>query len=390
MSDVSPQRSHAIVVGVEAYAAGPSWNLDGPASDAVRMLEYVRACDVPKAHTQAFLAPLPQNGVLRDRAMMLAETVREPTQAALDDLIEQWLPSLQTDLLLVFWAGHGVITVDDERRLYTADATADIKRNVDVNSLLATLRTDRYPHVTRQMVIVDTCANYIPSPTERLTHKSYTNGNGVAGVDQFALFAASPGEYAKNLNTEKTGLLTRELLALLPTPRAEVWPPAGPLTAEALARRFITLRQQRQTRQTPSTFWFRGPTNSGSYKATDGAYLAQMGLRAVGAAGPARRLSPADKKVLLEALLQLDSMRRQKDRDWIVRQLRPEIGTNIDRSDRDRVDTLMILERSHYYDGLLELLQAIDLLEAQSPAFKSLVSVAHGLFPDEVPEGFDA
>jgi len=389
MSDVSPLRSHAVVVGIEAYAAGPSWNLDGPVSDAVRLLEYVRGCDVPKENTRAFLAPLSPNGGLRDRAATLAGTVCEPTQAALDDLVEQWMPALQTDLLLVFWAGHGVITVDDERRQYTADATADIKRNVDVNSLLATLRTDRYPHVTRQIVIVDSCANYIPNPTERLTHKTYTTGPGVAGVDQFALYAAAPGEYAKNLNTEKTGLLTRELLAWLPPPRAEAWPPDGPAAAEALGRRFITLRQQRQTRQTPSRFWFRSPSASGSYKATDGVYLSQMGQQPTIAPEPGRRLSRDETKVLLTALLQLDSMRRQKDRDLIVLGLRPEIGTNIDRSDRDRIDALNILQRSYYYGGLLELLQQIELFELRSPAFMSLVSIAHGLFPDEVSATWD-
>jgi len=378
MSDISAANSYVVAIGIEQYDAGESWNLDGPASDAVRVVEYVRACGVPKEHVQACLSPLPQNPELLPRAHELAATVATPTQATLDDLIERWMPALQGDLLLIFFAGHGILTVDDERRLYTADATPAIKRNVDVNSLLATLRTDRYPDLTRQVIIVDACANYIPNPAEHLTHKTYTTGIGVAGVDQFALYAASPGEYAKNLNTEKTGLLTKELMAVLPAAGANAWPPDMGAAADALATRFITLRQRRQTRQTPSTFWFRSPTRSGTY-------LAQMQVSTPSDVAQARRLSTAETRTLLTAFLQLDSMRRQKDRDWIVRHLRPEIGTMIERRDSDRLDTLMILERSYYYGGLVELLQAIDMLEMQSPAFKALVALAHGLLPDDVP-----
>src|SRR5690349_12515566 len=119
MSEAAAAHSHALVVGIESYDGGDSWRLDGPASDAVRMLEYISACGVPKEHVKACLAPLPEHTALLARAQELASTVAAPTQGELDHCIERWMPSLDSDLLLIFWAGHGVITVDDERRLYT-------------------------------------------------------------------------------------------------------------------------------------------------------------------------------------------------------------------------------------------------------------------------------
>jgi hypothetical protein len=102
MSDTAPANSHAIVVGIERYEAGPSWNLDGPASDAIRFMEYLKRRGVPKKNVQAYLTPLPENAAIVNRADELAAKVAAPTQAEIDDVIEKQLPSMKTDLLLWF------------------------------------------------------------------------------------------------------------------------------------------------------------------------------------------------------------------------------------------------------------------------------------------------
>jgi Effector-associated domain 2/Caspase domain len=384
MSNSTPADTLAIAVGIERYEAGPTWNLDGPASDALRFLQYLQRRGVPKANTRAYLAPLQENTVLRDRAEQLVAEVCAPTEAVLNDLIERTLPRLRAGLLLFFWAGHGLITLNDERRLYTADATKTAKRNVDLNSLLAALRSETYPNLDRQALIIDTCANYIPNPTASLMHKTYAEGAGVAGREQFVLCAASPGEYAKNLNVEKSGLLSRELNAILEAQEAAgVWPPDLANASEQLAATFVSLRQQGKTRQTPATFWFRSPTRGGQF-------LGQMDVSVSAPnAEMLRALSVSEYTVLLDAFLRLDTMKTRENRDRVVRHLRPQIGNNVERHAAARQDTIAILDTSRYYNGLAELLRSINVSELDSPAMQALVSLAHRILPNEVPEILD-
>jgi hypothetical protein len=374
----TPANTHAIVVGIERYDAGTSWNLDGPASDAVRFLEYLGRQGVPTANVRTYLRTMPENTALNGRAQALSSELGQPNQSALDDLIEQSLCRLNAGFLLFFWAGHGVITLDDTRRLFTADATPNVKRNIDLNAMLATLRSDAYPGLERQAIIVDACANYVPNPTANLAHKSYSIGVGIAGRQQFALYAASPGEYAKNLNAEKSGLLSKELLAILMKEEAMgVWPPDLVAASEKLAARFIALRQQGKTRQTPATYWFRSPTRGGHF-------LGEMNASFPSAILPARRLLSVEYKALLEAFLAVDTMRSRDSRDWVVRQLRPEVGAAIDRRSSDRQDTMAILDKSLYYHALGELLECINLNEADSPPLQALLAVARRILPDDV------
>jgi hypothetical protein len=379
VADPTPAATYAVVVGIEQYAAGPSWNLDGPASDAVWFLEYLRGHDVPRQQVCAYVEPLAANAALRTRATELAAEVDTPTQAALDDLVENRLPRLSAGYFVLFWAGHGILTLTDDRRLYTADATTAARRNVDLNGLLAALRSDVYPGLAHQAVIVDSCANYVANPTQNLTHRTYPQGAGMPGKQQFALYAASPGEYAKNLTAEKSGLMSRELRAVLNEPEAgDGWPPDLVAAAEKLAKRFVALRGEGKTRQTPGTYWYRSPTR-------EGRFLGETGVTVPYARVVRRRLTPPEYTALLEAFLALDTMRSREDRDWVVRQLRPEIGTNIERRSADRQDTMRILDKSRYYDGLAELLHCINAIEAGSPAMLALVARAHELLPDEAP-----
>jgi hypothetical protein len=43
----SPDRTHAVVVGIERYEAGDAWDLDGAAGSALRIIRWLRRCRVP-------------------------------------------------------------------------------------------------------------------------------------------------------------------------------------------------------------------------------------------------------------------------------------------------------------------------------------------------------
>jgi hypothetical protein len=243
--NASAADTHAIVVGIEDYGAGDSWNkLNGPVPDAFRLIKYLRCKrQVPGANIRAFLAPRPDNQSLKALAeTLLGHSVERPNQANFDDLIEHKLPNLNAELLVFFWAGHGLMTLANERRLYTADMTATSKRNLDLNAMMATLRSDRYPHLPRQIIIVDACANYSSDAASSLPHRKYGAGAGVAGREQFVLCATTAGEYA--INREGAGLMSRELLALLEADAESggTWPPNFQVLAEKLSERFAAMR----------------------------------------------------------------------------------------------------------------------------------------------------
>jgi hypothetical protein len=61
-----PQQTHAVVVGVETYSVGSSWNLNGPANDAYRFVKWLRAKGVPSGQISLFISALPENRALSD------------------------------------------------------------------------------------------------------------------------------------------------------------------------------------------------------------------------------------------------------------------------------------------------------------------------------------
>jgi hypothetical protein len=129
-----------------------------------------------------------------------------------------------------------------------------------LNELQAFLRSDYFPNtLSRQIFLVDTCANYLPVLQYQLPDKVFPSAVGQPNTirEQFVLMAAKPGERAKNLNTEKIGLFSKELLAeLIKLPKDE-WPPAMETVQARLSQRFIDLREQGNAYQTPTFSYFR-------------------------------------------------------------------------------------------------------------------------------------
>ena len=58
---ISPARTIAVVIGVERYAIGRSWDLDGPALDAARFTRWLVDRGVGPERIHLLAAPLPQN-----------------------------------------------------------------------------------------------------------------------------------------------------------------------------------------------------------------------------------------------------------------------------------------------------------------------------------------
>jgi len=88
MEEPVPQTTHAIIVGIERYTAGSVLDLDGPASDAIRFLQYVHDRGVPaRIYVSTLLRCRRIVPPCSSRPKALATTVAEPTEPFLKDLM---------------------------------------------------------------------------------------------------------------------------------------------------------------------------------------------------------------------------------------------------------------------------------------------------------------
>src|SRR5205823_1633890 len=138
------------------------WRLDGPALDACRFAQWLRTRAVPADRITVLVSPLPAN------AAAVAERVGDyhrpgpgtADHATVREVFTRYLPRHSSDLLIVYWGGHGVIEQDDRRLLY-ADATSLDKRNLNLSSLLTAMRSSTFAQHPRQICLVDACQNLV-------------------------------------------------------------------------------------------------------------------------------------------------------------------------------------------------------------------------------------
>ena len=243
---------------MEQYAAGKAWGLDGPALDACRFAAWLTGRGVPADRITLLVSPLPEN----ERAVAEQSRgfhVSPADMATVRDAVTKDLYKSSSELLLIYWGGHGVLGDADARQLLCADATVSDKRNLDLTALLRALRTGAYPGHPRQLVLVDACLSLAAEMRWRTTVPSsgFPSGPPAPRRDQRAFFASSPGERAINDDRLKTGLFSQVLREVLDQLPADVWPPDPDKLRDTVNERFHDLREAGKTRQTPSHLWYR-------------------------------------------------------------------------------------------------------------------------------------
>lgn len=240
-----PKRTHALIVGVERYRAGSSWTLKGPAEDARLFSKWLRDRGVPDNQID----------------LILAVDEVSPGQKEIGEALDR-LHQKEGDLLLFFWAGHGVLGTDETRRLFYPDATLDNKKNLDLNDLLSSLRSTYFAGFPAQICIVDACANHVEDMqlAYKLPREELTKGDPrFPEPEQFVLFAGRAGEVAKNL-AEGRGQFSKVVLEEV-TGDAN-WPPDMDALQKRVWQKFEDLRLQGKSSQTPIYRWHRDWTGS--------------------------------------------------------------------------------------------------------------------------------
>ena len=287
-------KTYALLVGIEQYDAASNWSLNGPASDVRRMVKWLLKNEVPKEHITVLLSTMEQNVQVKQEIEMLLGRASCTTRS--EDVIREVkaLQQVTADLFLFYWGGHGWSTPRGERCLYCTDATLRAFEHLNLASLLETMQTDWYKGLVKQVFLVDACANYMPNAGSRPPRYDFGGGKTLTTLEQFALFAAKPGEASKNLDALQTGLFTHELLQQLQALTAdESWPPDFPALARGLRQRFQQLKDTDPKGQTPSHFWFRDSAtgDEGFFGTTPLAELQELLTQALGSDEEKRTLA---------------------------------------------------------------------------------------------------
>ncbi|MEO8451868.1 MAG: caspase family protein [Gemmatimonadota bacterium] len=239
------ERTFALVVGIERYAMKECRDLDGPAHDACRFVDWLRRHEVPAANIRLFLSPLEANSTVRPSDPAFAGARLADSELIRETLLNDLMPKAG-DLLLVFWGGHGVSDDQDRRFLFYADATSGDRRNLNLDSLLRRFRT-RDCGIARQVFFVDACATLAEDLA--IPKDDYGDSGAAEPTRQSVFYAAGIKQVAKNLNEEKTGLYAKHFLTALDA--EPDFPPDLERVQAAIDAVFDTLVAEGKARQVP-------------------------------------------------------------------------------------------------------------------------------------------
>jgi Effector-associated domain 2/Caspase domain len=369
MSDADPARTAALVVGIEKYAIGEAWDLNGPALDACRFADWLLGRGVPAENVRLLASPLPCN---EPHVASFGLPHRQATQADVREMLND-LRASPPELLWLFWGGHGVLEQNRSPRLFYADATAAYKVNADLESLLSCLRTTFMPSVRQILGIVDACQTDARTLGFQfsLPGEIFPEGELDPSRQQFVMFAASPGEDARNDDRHRTGSFSAAALAALTETPAGRWPPDIPAVFEGLWQGFAVLRKRGKADQTPTYLCVHhnGNRDLVTRRVPSRPTRPRTGapINAIGA--------------LVDALLAVRGLSHLDKRRLLVDCLRWEISTSVPDSPEPRLHLIQIVTQClRYSGGLTELIEAVLLVGgAGDPAMTPVIHAADGL-----------
>ncbi|MFE2973098.1 caspase family protein [Streptomyces sp. NPDC059340] len=233
-----PDRTYAVLVGIDTYASPRLPPLNGPALDACRHAGWLRSKGVPTTNIRLLVSPGEQSRV---RVAAIAEELglasRPATQAEVERVLVDELPEWRGDLLWFAWSGHGILDDRDQQRLFCADARPTYEVNLPMGEFERTLLHDRrYEGIREKICVVDACRDFdVPASSLPGTLSfGRTDTPDSQGYLQSA-YATQDGRPAVNLGAEGRGLFTSHLLDELE--RSQAWPPDLPRVLETVKAR---------------------------------------------------------------------------------------------------------------------------------------------------------
>lgn len=201
---IGPEKTYALIIGINSYpqlAAG--WQRRSPVTEAELMARWLLERGVPVSHIQCFLAKSTAEAAepLRD---CYGQELRcqQPTSNLIQNaLLATTLPELPEGSTLIFyWAGHGELGRYSRQLLYDWDYSDQVHRVFDFNDIKQALATERWARLTRQILLVNACANLDTNSDLKFAPVSLpVKDLGSYNLRrQFVVYSSPLGEYAKD------------------------------------------------------------------------------------------------------------------------------------------------------------------------------------------------
>jgi vWA-MoxR associated protein C-terminal domain len=373
----SPERTYAVVVGIERYEAGDRWDLDGAAGSALRIIRWLRKRHVPAENITVLLSPLDGNRSTVQQTLGELEFPSEPLSATVDEIrrvITEELPAKDGDLLVLFWSGHGVLDRRKERRLFCANAAVNAKYNINVTDLLAALSGKNFAGLREQVIIVDACANFIQEMRLKLQEPESGFAIGAARpVRQEALLAAAQGERASLDQKASSGTFARIVTDWLDENAATLPPPTDQLAAAVVAR-FEELREQGVTAQHPVRIREILHASDAAEHVFGGEPVPESAWRAARLA----RLTTDQLRTTAATIAATPQLATQRGRDALFAALQSVVGA-VARTDDPDADLLELVSAVLDRQALAALFRALLDLAANEEERIAAVAVRHRL-----------
>ncbi len=256
---ISPEETHALVVGIEKYKAGSDWDLNGPVDDAIQFVNWLIERKVNPDNIHLFLSPSDTNRNLIQNTTLNYQAANQEniSNAIIYKLLGK---EVSGELLYVFWGGHGIITKSEEtrRRLLFSDTDLTNNHNLDFNSLLEALKNSSCNSgFARQVYFIDACANSLHTEhfdiiKTETAGKRFASNSDAENNEQFVLFASGEYEVATNENESGSGSFSQAVMAEL-----------NKLPLSLLLPEMEQLKEQVETKlladgkSKPVSLWFR-------------------------------------------------------------------------------------------------------------------------------------
>jgi hypothetical protein len=112
MIEAEPSTTHALLVGVEKYAAGNAVinDLDGPANDVYRFANWLHRNSVPAENISVLLSPLDKNAsIAKQISDLIGRSPLPATKEEVNKALRECLKAKTASLFFLFWGGHGWI-----------------------------------------------------------------------------------------------------------------------------------------------------------------------------------------------------------------------------------------------------------------------------------------
>jgi hypothetical protein len=192
--------TYALLVGVERYDQ-PDWPpLEGPCKNALDVADWLLDAGTDPANITMFLALAstalePRIAALERRGVIVE---RDAAERDIDDYCRSRLQVGRDphSTLLVYWSGHGVTNLNQQRIFFCRDYRADIRNNRVVNctDLLTRLHGETFACFPRQVLLADVCGVYSTVPVPQGVEPAV-----MPRADQSVFFATPEGDYATSV-----------------------------------------------------------------------------------------------------------------------------------------------------------------------------------------------